>query len=754
MFTFQQLKCSSKWRYRIIAGGTNSSVAASVETFELNVLGNLTEFEMHIEPAYPEGTLVEFNCTASLDESHANIKGYYKKESESSFSEIEGSTSIIERNLSHCFVKVLWKPSTPFTADTSFNNADLKCEVVDWPLVQSTKKISVQNADVAFETYKLESSIGSQVSVKCFARNTNSIKSVLIQKIENPLSTTVVNVTLPDMTSHVDGTTVSYSNNSLTLTFSSLTCSDDGQYTCIVIKEDESQIESPAYLRVQIKNPPKHEKVAFILNPDIKDDKYDTSNVHTCSGDVGYPSGLGYLSLKFTDPTTNASFTYDKMTVTEDMKIALDSPLKFKVSLATGLTIIIVEDNEPNIVNCTRKKEIKFLLKATRDWNKAKIRCRVISETNEVNSTSLEKEIYVIPDSVCDGSNGSDIYVPHEKIDECRTYIRCFNNKPTGQICGTNLCFDHQKNYCDWCRDVACESEMSSTTESQMTTTSSLPAVPEIQCPLLSCKPSSVFEMETGDMVCELNTSMTYENITVMKNGQAIMTVYPNGTNHYFSDETEKYDSTVGSSFTFFIKNVSCSDENEYTFTVEVGEGGSCYKTASLEMKAKPGIPTLAIDYRWTEGTNLGIHSCTGSIGNPPGTMTLEIRDGETGNFTSFSPSTKSLNTIKENCHYDATLTFSINFNTEKNRSHYIRCVANNQQTLLISEPPFYSKEVFVNPLPANACFENGLHPYPGDCTRFLNCHGNITSVTLCPSGLCYKLATEACDNDCTRCST
>lgn len=116
--------------------------------------------------------------------------------------------------------------------------------------------------------------------------------------------------------------------------------------------------------------------------------------------------------------------------------------------------------------------------------------------------------------------------------------------------------------------------------------------------------------------------------------------------------------------------------------------------------KAKPGIPTLAIDYRWTEGTNLGIHSCTGSIGNPPGTMTLEIRDRETGNFTSFSPSTKSLNTIKENCHYDATLTFSINFNTETIRSHYIRCVANNQQTLLISEPPFYSKEVFVNPLP------------------------------------------------------
>lgn len=70
-----------------------------------------------------------------------------------------------------------------------------------------------------------------------------------------------------------------------------------------------------------------------------------------------------------------------------------------------------------------------------------------------------------------------------------------------------------------------------------------------------------------------------------MKIGSAIMTVYPNGTNYYFSDDFDKYYSTVGTSFTFGIKNVSCSDENEFTFTVEVGEGGSCYKTASLEMK-------------------------------------------------------------------------------------------------------------------------------------------------------------------------
>lgn len=105
--------------------------------------------------------------------------------------------------------------------------------------------------------------------------------------------------------------------------------------------------------------------------------------------------------------------------------------------------------------------------------------------------------------------------------------------------------------------------------------------------PFLSCNPTSVFEMETGNIVCVLNTSMSYDNITVMKNDQAIMTIYPNGTNYYYLDNIEKYESTVGTSFTFGIKNVSCSDKDDYTFTVDVGDGGRCSKAASLDIKSK-----------------------------------------------------------------------------------------------------------------------------------------------------------------------
>lgn len=67
-------------------------------------------------------------------------------------------------------------------------------------------------------------------------------------------------------------------------------------------------------------------------------------------------------------------------------------------------------------------------------------------------------------DSICNGTNGTDTYLPHEKIDSCKTYVRCYNNIPTGQKCGTNLCFNHGKTLCDWCYAVACESEMNPTT--------------------------------------------------------------------------------------------------------------------------------------------------------------------------------------------------------------------------------------------------------------------------------------------------
>jgi hypothetical protein len=68
-------------------------------------------------------------------------------------------------------------------------------------------------------------------------------------------------------------------------------------------------------------------------------------------------------------------------------------------------------------------------------------------------------------DSICDDTNGTDTYLPHEKIDGCHTYVRCTNYIPTGQRCQTNLCFNYNQKLCDYCNNVICESEMTTSTQ-------------------------------------------------------------------------------------------------------------------------------------------------------------------------------------------------------------------------------------------------------------------------------------------------
>lgn len=91
--------------------------------------------------------------------------------------------------------------------------------------------------------------------------------------------------------------------------------------------------------------------------------------------------------------------------------------------------------------------------------------------------------------------------------------------------------------------------------------------------------------METANFSCDINSTATYQNITVAKNGQSLMTIYSNGTTAYHSNELNKYEGLVSSSFLFTIKNASCSDRADYTFTAEVENLGSCFKTASLDLK-------------------------------------------------------------------------------------------------------------------------------------------------------------------------
>ena len=107
--------------------------------------------------------------------------------------------------------------------------------------------------DVAFETYKIESEIGSRVSLKCLTRNMNSLSFIRILKnnITANTSNTVGNISFPSTTYSQSGMTVSYTSDSLTLTISTLDCMDEGYYTCVVGKQDNSEVQAPARLQIQ-----------------------------------------------------------------------------------------------------------------------------------------------------------------------------------------------------------------------------------------------------------------------------------------------------------------------------------------------------------------------------------------------------------------------------------------------------------------------------------------------------------------------
>lgn len=78
---------------------------------------------------------------------------------------------------------------------------------------------------------------------------------------------------------------------------------------------------------------------------------------------------------------------------------------------------------------------------------------------------NVKRIYFTFLDSVCNVKNETDFYVPHEKKDGCRFYIRCIHKLPVGLVCNDDLCWDHNNHICGHCDNVICESEMNPTTQ-------------------------------------------------------------------------------------------------------------------------------------------------------------------------------------------------------------------------------------------------------------------------------------------------
>ena len=40
----------------------------------------------------------------------------------------------------------------------------------------------------------------------------------------------------------------------------------------------------------------------------------------------------------------------------------------------------------------------------------------------------------------------------------------------------------------------------------------------------------------------------------------------------------------------------------------------------------------------------------------------------------------------------------------------------------------------------------DGIYPDPADCSKFIQCHGGVTSSTSCPPGLLFNATSKVCD--------
>lgn len=99
----------------------------------------------------------------------------------------------------------------------------------------------------------------------------------------------------------------------------------------------------------------------------------------------------------------------------------------------------------------------------------------------------------------------------------------------------------------------------------------------------------------------------------------------------------------------------------------------------------KPTNPSLTLNPNLVDGENSESHICTGNVGNPPGSLQIQIMRSSDSNFTNYSTlrQLKSRSTVNAgNCSFIERLSFSIDLTTDSWSNVTIRCVALNSLSL------------------------------------------------------------------------
>uniref|UniRef100_A0A8W8J274 C1q domain-containing protein n=1 Tax=Magallana gigas TaxID=29159 RepID=A0A8W8J274_MAGGI len=665
------------------------------KTSILSITAPLHNITLDMANVYYSGERLELICRTITDFEYGDVALEVRSPNGLVFREPAPRTQYALTRNSDCSVNFEWKFKSGISLASSLNGSTVWCIASNRLLntsVSTSQLITVLVSDVSFSQYYVPGSVGKQVMIECETTTlTSNIAKMAVYKTLNGTNETIASYSSGNNnnTNSRSDISVTFQGGMLTLTFFSLKCSDEGLYICVV-KTGSSEVSTPLSLTLQPTVLAGSTAVSLSLNTDIVENYYRYTSEHSCTGEIGYPDA-GFLSLSAIHPTSGETVVYNEEVVTDAMKVKdrlVGSDIySYGVTLAKDFRILVKEDRKVQ-ENCSTIHKVRFFLNVSREWSRGRFRCEIRTKEGRIPTSLQEEQFYVIPSDVCDAYNKTkQVFIDHEKNDNCNTYIQCGDEAPYGKKCSNpRYCVFIGKDYCDECVRAIC-------TETPTTTARPVPTTEAARgFSYLDCNSSSVSEGESTSIGCHLNSS-SFVSLNILKSEFTIASIQVDGSVVISPNYQGKLFAILDLPSLLLvvtINTVTCSDDGIYNVTLQLDSGNVTSTTFKVNMKVKPKNPTLSLNPSLVDGENSLSHSCTGNVGNPPGSLQIQIRRSADSNFTEYSTPRQIKSSSLEsagNCSYIKTLSFSIDLTTESWSNMTIRCVALNTVSLEDDDP-------------------------------------------------------------------
>eukprot|EP00105_Crassostrea_gigas_P025428 XP_011446016.1 PREDICTED: uncharacterized protein LOC105341281 isoform X2 [Crassostrea gigas] len=728
------------------------------KTSILSITAPLHNITLDMANVYYSGERLELICRTITDFEYGDVALEVRSPNGLVFREPAPRTQYALTRNSDCSVNFEWKFKSGISLASSLNGSTVWCIASNRlynTSVSTSQLITVLVSDVSFSQYYVPGSVGKQVMIECETTTlTSNIAKMAVYKTLNGTNETIASYSSGNNnnTNSRSDILVTFQGGMLTLTFFSLKCSDEGLYICVV-KTGSSEVSTPLSLTLQPTVLAGSTAVSLSLNTDIVENYYRYTSEHSCTGEIGYPDA-GFLSLSAIHPTSGETVVYNEEVVTDAMKVKdrlVGSDIySYGVTLAKDFRILVKEDRKVQ-ENCSTIHKVRFFLNVSREWSRGRFRCEIRTKEGRIPTSLQEEQFYVIPSDVCDAYNKTkQVFIDHEKNDNCNTYIQCGDEAPYGKKCSNpRYCVFIGKDYCDECVRAIC-TETPTTTARPVPTTEAAGGFS-----YLDCNSSSVSEGESASIGCHLNSS-SFVSLNILKSEFTIASIQVDGSVVISPNYQGKLFAILDLPSLLLvvtINTVTCSDDGIYNVTLQLDSGNVTSTTFKVNMKVKPKNPTLSLNPSLVDGENSLSHSCTGNVGNPPGSLQIQIRRSADSNFTEYSTPRQIKSSSLEsagNCSYIKTLSFSIDLTTESWSNMTIRCVALNTVSVE-DDDPVPSSILYTRTSISSEFCENKNKTYydyhPMGCPFYVWCVTGRPYGQVCPADdLCMNPVLGDCE--------